>query len=347
MQCMLVVISWFILSGFAVSNRKKSTSDLTSHSSKRTIKSPRTTPKEPNPSPGDEQESHQKFFDTLLTQFHKTQCYFSATLQIASLTYNIFDTNMLMTFMLTPLATNGVLPVVFTYLMLLHRGRASLDVTILTCACWLLSSIVYWTLYRGIIPINNQITNEKERYRAYQQFMYKLSAIDECGGFSGLAVCPVNNVLGRKDITAASRKLRVLTPIIWGFSTACLVGMLAWKWAAARRKPGKDVNRHSEGAKTVEEASHQQERYYNISLLGKHTLGTIVYVVLSLCFLAGAGMQLSLLSIGTSLNMMDRTDWGFGQVVAVTVWVPPLIGYVYEEVSWYFERRSTGVGGKG
>lgn len=275
-----------------------------------------------------------------LHQFHKTQCYFSATLQIASLTYNIFDTNMLMTFMLTPLATNGVLPVVFSYLMLLYRGCASLDVSLLTYTCWLLSSIVYWTLYRGIIPINSQITNEKARYRAYQQFMYKLSAIDECGGFSGLAVCPKNNVLGREDITAASRKLRVLTPIIWSFSTACLVGMLAWKWAVGRRTPHRSRHNKDKAENTVEEevVRQQPQRYYRIPLLGQHTLGTIVYVLLSLCFLAGAGMQLSLLSIGTSLNMMDRADWGFGQVVAVTVWVPPLLGYANEELSWYFDR---------
>jgi hypothetical protein len=55
------------------------------------------------------------------------------------------------------------------------------------------------------------------------------------------------------------------------------------------------------------------------------------YVLVTLCFLAGAGMQMALLSIATSLDMMDRWDWGFGQVVAITIWVPPLIAYVYRE----------------
>jgi hypothetical protein len=62
------------------------------------------------------------------------------------------------------------------------------------------------------------------------------------------------------------------------------------------------------------------------------TTRNFVYVLVTMCFLAGIGMQLSLLSIATSLDMMDRKDWSFGQVVAITIWIPPLLAYLYREV---------------
>jgi hypothetical protein len=89
---------------------------------------------------------------------------------------------MLMTFMLTPLATNGVLPVICAYILLIRYNKASFDITLLTTLCWLLSIIVYWRLYSSIIPINRDITSDKRANLAYQQFMYKLLAINECGG---------------------------------------------------------------------------------------------------------------------------------------------------------------------
>jgi hypothetical protein len=36
---------------------------------------------------------------------------------------------------------------------------------------------------------------------------------------------------------------------------------------------------------------------------------------------------------------MDRLDWGFGQVVAITIWIPPLIAYVYREGELFVENR--------
>ncbi|CAI6316941.1 unnamed protein product [Periconia digitata] len=335
MQCMLVVVIWFALSTFTVFNRKGRERHPPPLAVEGEADNSKSAPRK-HYSSSKEEKTHQEVLESFLLQFHKAQCYFSATIQIASLSYNIFNTNLLMTFMLTPLATNGVLPVVFAYMILIHCKKATPDVTLLTITCWLLSSIVFWTLYHGITPINNEIQSEIKRYRAYQQFMYKLSAIDECGGFSGLAVCPENNVLGREDITAASRKLRALTPIIWSFATACLLGMLAPKCFTRRNSLEKKERRNRGENRKVEIPLSGKGPHYNILFLGSLSLGAILYVVLSLLFLAGVGMQLSLLSIGTSLNMMDRTDWGFGQVVAISVWIPPLLGYLYEEMSHYF-----------
>jgi hypothetical protein len=69
------------------------------------------------------------------------------------------------------------------------------------------------------------------------------------------------------------------------------------------------------------------------------TMHNFAYVLVTLCFLAGAGMQMALLSIEISLKMMDRKDWGLGQVVAITIWVLPLAAYVSREVDIIAEKR--------
>lgn len=338
MQCILVVLLFFGLIGFEAHShyRRKHPKPAASSPQPKPERST-TTPTQSQPQPASQAKksklaTHRGIFENVLIQFHQAQCYFSATLQIASLSYGIFSTNMLITFMLTPLATNGVLPVIFAYIMLLRCGKATPDITLLTALCWLLSTIVYWSLYSSIIPINSEIRSEELRYRAYQQFMYKLSAIEACGGYSALAVCPDNFQVGKDQIRHASRRLRVLTPIIWAFSTACLLGALGIKLKerlrhrADRHKTSAQGKRNEfqEGMKPPE-----KEEPPNNPLSGGRM--DLVYYVIVLGFLAGIGMQLSLLSIYTSLKMMNRKNWSFGQIVAVTIWAPAVLGYAYDE----------------
>ncbi|KAF2491244.1 hypothetical protein BU16DRAFT_621842 [Lophium mytilinum] len=340
MQCIFVVLLCFGLFGFDLYNRPRSRpSTTTEHvpsESKPSQSETEITPANAGnpPKPNDEDPSHEELFENFLVEYHKTQCYFSATLQIASLSYGIFETNMLLIFMLIPLATNGILPVVFAFVLLFRHGKSTMDVTLLTIACWFLSSLVYWILYAHIIPINSQIRSTQKQYRAYEQFMYKLSAIDACGGYSGLAVCPGNNFnLGRADIFAASHNLRVLTPIIWSFSTLCLIAAVFSKYLMWRRsrddghayQAPSEVGEAGEASEDVPQGSNSP-----ISLRSRSG-SSIIYWLTTLCFLAGIGMQLSLLSIGTSLNMMNRHYWSFGQVMAITVWSPPLLGWIYDE----------------
>jgi hypothetical protein len=41
--------------------------------------------------------------------------------------------------------------------------------------------------------------------------------------------------------------------------------------------------------------------------------------------------------------MMNRKDWGFGQVVAITIWVPPLVAYVSREVDIIAKKKRKNV----
>ncbi len=253
---------------------------------------------------------HQNFWTNLLFEFHKAQCYFIGTLMIAAFTYGIYETNMLVTYMLIPLSTNGVLPIAFAYLLLVHYNTPSVGITLLTMTVYILSSVVYWSLYAHLISIGSETT----QYHVYQQFMYKLSSIPACGGYSALAVCPDNMMLGTGPVRRAGEKLRVLTPLIWTFSTIMLVPLLGYQlrqWHCKRR--------NSDGYKLC---SHlQKENHESIH----SPVWRIVFWATAVAFLAGIGMQVSLLTIATSLKMTDYWNWTFGQIVAVTTWVPPLL----------------------
>lgn len=221
---------------------------------------------------------------------------------IASLTYGIYEVDMLVTFLLTPLATNSVLPVTFAYLLLLYYRQPSTGITLLTILVYILSTLVYWSLYRHLIPLTGYIDESD----IYQQFMFRLSAIPACGGFSGLSVCPHNLSQGRLDVNAARHRIRVLTPLIWAYSTFILFALLGYQLHRWRFK-----------------------REPNMSSTVWHK----AFWFTTILFLAAIGMQLDVLSISLKLNMINPRGWSFGQIVAVTVWIPPLLEYIYREIS--------------
>ena len=57
-----------------------------------------------------------------------------------------------------------------------------------------------------------------------------------------------------------------------------------------------------------------------------------VFWITMFVFLVGLGGQLSILFNENSLNMMDKTAWSFGQIVAVTIWLPPIVDYLISSV---------------
>ncbi|KAH7386837.1 hypothetical protein DE146DRAFT_791929 [Phaeosphaeria sp. MPI-PUGE-AT-0046c] len=363
MQCMFSVILWFIFSSFKIHSLLwPGTSSNTNHTSEalegHQAKAGAQLEDQPPP-------THQSIFEDFLEDFHKAQCYFSATIQVAALSYGIFTTNILITFLLIPLATNGVLPVVFTLFLLYKRDRKlEPNVVLLTIVCWLLSSLVYWALYSNVIPINGDLENPQQEYRAYLQFYYKLSALDACGGYSALSVCPKNFRLGRGAIIRASRRIRILTPIIWTFATLCLLAIIVARMRGIRlseqthkmlrvKKKPTEISPSATEKTDGHESTYgprmnihkSQEPTSTATNKGRPKLSQLVtlhnffYVLVTMCFLAGIGMQLSLLSIATSLDMMDRTDWSFGQVVAITIWIPPLLAYLYRELDEINSKR--------
>jgi hypothetical protein len=117
----------------------------------------------------------------------------------------------------------GVLPIVFAYVLVVRYGQISAYITILTLVTWALSSLVFWTLYQKLIPINLSLY----AWEVYVQFIYDLSANPSCGWSTALAVCPEDLVLGQGLVTAATRRIRTYPPFVWTWSTLCFIVAVA------------------------------------------------------------------------------------------------------------------------
>lgn len=145
---------------------------------------------------------------TGLVEFHKVQCFFSMALQIASLFARVFHTNLLNAYMLLPLSMNGILPVLFAFLLFVQYGRASVYLTVLTGSSWLLATIVFWGSYLSM----RRNLNGTSEGTLDMQFVLRLSANPACGGYFAQTVCayeyPIHS-LGRADLA------NTFMPLVW------------------------------------------------------------------------------------------------------------------------------------
>jgi hypothetical protein len=310
MQCALTFIIWAGLALFSWQHARKGQLDRPSEKSDRLLPS-----KEPN-GPAKEPEIGRHFaaWIDLLLEFHKAQCYFGGTLMIAITVRNFYYIDFVTTFMFTPLATNSILPIMFTYLLLVYYRASSPAVTILTTVVYAMASNVYWRLYENL-NLERGMT-EADFYKRYR---LNISAVAQCGQYSGLSACPiVDEDSGEfsKGI-AAWTSLRVLTPMIWIWSTLVLLALLLWPvWVRIRARRMRLEK--GPGPSPMRRALLPWRR-------AAFWLATVL-------FLAGVGMQIFVLTTAIQLDMVDAKGWSFGQVVAVTVWIPPLLEYVCGEI---------------
>ncbi|GAB1317208.1 hypothetical protein MFIFM68171_07418 [Madurella fahalii] len=292
MQCVLVAVLWVGLAVFSFRHARRGWPD--------------------RPSKASDVNSHFASWIDLLLEFHKAQCYFGGTLMIAVIVSNIMDIDFVITFLAIPLATNSILPVIFSYFLLVYYQASSPAITLLTAVVYLLSSVVYWILYARL-PLPAGLT----RGDMYRRYRLDVSSSAACGEYSGLAVCPADHS-GSPEFSegiTARRDLRVLTPLIWTWSTFVFLAMLAY--SAYMR-----VRRSRSNRSATQPAERPLPRWRRMA-----------FWFTTLVFLVGVGMQVSVLSTAIKLDMVDTDGWSFGQVVAVTIWIPPLLEYVCGEIS--------------
>lgn len=265
--------------------------------------------------------THEEALVSGLIDFHKAQCFFSGTVQIASITYGIFKTNILNNFLLLPLATNGLIPIVLAYIMVIRYGRSSTYLAALTVVTWLLSSFVFWVLYNQLIGITFSEEGVKNP-QLYYQFMLQSSANPSCGGYSGLTLCPDRLVWTPQGILPEADRIKEAPPYIWGWSTMSLFATLVIHYRPRLKRK-----------ETQDETTRQRHPYdgqrKNRLLSGLRQKAVIdglfwIFIAIPIAIL---GLQISLLF--GELSMMDHENWSFGQIMAVTIWAPPIVEYLY------------------
>ncbi|KAI1381675.1 hypothetical protein F4677DRAFT_403896 [Hypoxylon crocopeplum] len=379
-QCLFIIgLLLTSLISASLSRRKKLT--RTKHKLRPPRQPEEQAPEHPTNEPGEEWgmipaiSSHLKDEGTnslwyiLLEEFHKAQCFFAATLMIASLSENIFERDMLQVFLIMPISLNGVLPVVFAYFLLVthsdhNHGPPGFGLTVLTVGVYALSSFVYWSMYAQFLPYStNGYTPE-----IWAALSSSLASIPQCGGdrHSAFALCPNLHAFqsGIGDVENSGDKLLGMTPIIWAFSTVGLLVLLVPQFqnyyrrrrSLQRRVEMRGHSSHAAAAasaasaaspyfrppwtarQTTKEGASRESREIPGSIF-PHTFFEVIYIVATLAFLAGMAMQVSLLSISWTLHMMDPRQWSFGQVVAITVWIPPVVELLYASEQWKRESR--------
>lgn len=214
----------------------------------------------------------------------------------------------------------------------IHRyGRTSTYLTMLTFVTWLLSSIVLWELYRNLMQVTTFVgiadprldPDEVVYLPLVNQFLDDISNIDSCGGHSALTVCPENGfAYAFRTMASASHPMRTYPPLIWTWSTMLFVGTLGVHYIPRFSWTAKILTKLKNKilGKRASMQSTWTKKIFTSSLAFSFAVAVSIVAV---------ALQLSLLALNGTLEVINNKDWSFGQIVAVTIWAAPLAEYLH------------------
>lgn len=293
-----------------------------------------------------------------LIHFHGAQCFFSSTVQVAALvllcenlsitSFNLDDDNFravhnrfVNTSALVVLATSGFIPVTFGLASITHFGRASWHLIMLSFITFVLATATLSTFYR----YDRQYGKLDDYYNSLQNEEYFDFGTCAIGGNLGDTLFPLcgsyrlnNNAISSSTITKWW---------IWVAWANCMAWMLfclrsklrdALPPETVRSKLDSTLARNpwikmllycydklmdDMPPKTVlSKLDVALTRHPWIKLLkeilGKLNARMLIFIVTStLCF----GVQFYLIYLFNRHQLVSQ-DWSFGQIIAVTVWIP-------------------------
>ena len=262
---------------------------------------------------------HSHALATALVEFHKNQCYFISAIEIAAL---VLQRQFVVTYRSTagmslpffdfllsaPLSMNGFVPVTFTLTCISQYGRLSWHVIILTALPITLSSgnlVLIWLL-------QHQVSASLVVKMKFANALMLRGTI--CGS---KASSPFNT------ITPDNLKF----PLIWVVYIHCIV---CGVWCIAKHtihcNPRNSVLTRLLKACEELPVSIPQTRFY---LKVIPALGSLVLAALwALCF----AYHIYLYAVFFRNNLVPRL-WTFGQIIAVVVWTPSIVEFLYIEYS--------------
>ena len=282
-----------------------------------------------------------------LVDFHKVQCFFSSTIQITALvlfreaqTNSALDTNTISssfqdffdTSILIVLATSGFIPISLTLACISRYGRQSWYLLTLSLATMMLATTTLACAYVYAhdfgIPYNVYSSNMENPY-FYNDNKYNVLN-------STSTTCNIRGSVGR-----------TLYPLCgsWGLGgnaigSGIFTDYWLWiVWASCMMWLPVCTMKHWYGGKE----SYSQPRSWNFNSLCKRYAWVrkvfeefdscrvwtqLSCITWSLCF----GCQFYLFSVYFSHSVISQ-QWSFGQIIAVTVWVPSVVEYLYIEYS--------------
>ena len=267
-------------------------------------------------------EDHMTNLATALLDFHKAQCYFISAVEIAALVlarqaYGDYKDNkppaVFDILLALPLSLNGIVPVIFSLSCIALYSRLSWHIILLSTITIALSTGVLASTYKWILRISDDfgpdmlsVTNAE----AAHQFVPSFSNL-VCGSESG----NLENVLTRKSIRFA---------VIWLIYTYCIAWALWCLLMQVFKKSTKQSPKTNVNA-GLKKTCMRLLRFVSRSKLARYGYA-ILLVVWGLCF----AYHFYLYSLFTRSSLVSG-QWSFGQIIAVTVWIPSIVELLYIE----------------
>lgn len=256
---------------------------------------------------------HKEALLAALVDFHKAQCYFSSTMQITALllyyqstsTQDFLDSNATIL-----LATSGFLPIVLTLACIIRYGRPSWYLFILSLVSFALATTTLGSYQGSVAPaIESTLLTFSSVITPSCQFLTNSPGDPALIHFCG-------------KLPPDLHALVILQPVsrpVWAVWTNCACWLLYCFWATCR-----DITK----GYRVWDRKHPAVAS-KIQTFGEYRLLALVYILpWSACF----AYQFYLFGIFVT-NSLISTAWTFGQIIAVTIWVPSVVEYAYIERS--------------
>ena len=283
-----------------------------------------------------------------LVDFHKVQCFFASTIQITGLLLfhesyknsalnaetvkgdfqDFFDTSILVV-----LATSGIIPIGLSLACINRYGRQSWYllalsfVTMALATATFISSYVYSQDYG--IPYDVYSSNMNNPYLYNDNKYNSMNATSTTCTIRGSVGHTLNPLCGSWNLGNNAIGASVYNNhwmwIVWAFCMMWLAICAIEHWS----------NKTSDSKTRSRSLVSMSARHSWIARLSElsgtfRTWALFSCISWSLCF----GCQFYLFSIYFSHSVISQ-QWSFGQIIAVTVWVPSVVEYVYTEYSTY------------
>lgn len=282
---------------------------------------------------------------TALVDFHKIQCFFSCTIQITALILfqesqngiaqdtnaigspfkDFFDTSILIV-----LATSGFIPIAFTLACISRYGRQSWYMLIISLITILLGTATlacsYYDVYKYGIQYDLYTSNMQNPFLYNNNYYNNVSVVPTiCNipGSVGELVFPLcgSSKLGHNAVgptTVANHRMLA----VWANCVAWFVFCAAKHCYNGEGNWGKRYGLRFHAACV---------KYPGLKTLSRSMCWYRFWMILflaiwSLCFAS----QFYLFSVYFEHSVISE-QWSFGQIIAVTIWIPSIVEYVYME----------------
>ena len=261
-----------------------------------------------------------------LAEFHRNQCYFISAIEIAIVVLNrqvleddehfrapqIYDL-----LCSIPLALNGVLPVAFSLSCLYRFGRLTWHILLLSLFTIALSAGVLGSATTWILHMANahsaKMLSDTDAGPGYDQEFQM--AIEVCGP----EAAGLTHVLNRDNMDFPLVWLVFAYSVMWVFY--CMISHLFHKPRSLSKR---------EQVRSI--IQRQKDKILGWSPFTAHVANFSFFPVLAILWALCFVYHFYLYSLFTRSNLVS-SEWTFGQIIAVMIWVPSLAELVNIQIS--------------